>query len=95
MIDKEKVLYVAKLARLKLSDHEVENFTAQLGSIVRYIDQLDQIDTSQIEPTCFVEPTHDPLRDDVEIPSLSNESVLANGPKVKKGHFAIPKVIGG
>ena len=94
MIDREQVLKIAKLARLKLSEAEIGNFTGQLGSILEFVKQLDQVDTSKVEPTCFVEPSHDPLRDDIEKPSLTQEEALRNGPKVKKGFFAIPKVIG-
>ena len=94
MIDREQVLRIAELARLKLSEAEIGNFTGQLGSILEYVKQLDEVDTAKVEPTCFMEPSHDPLRDDTEKPSLSQEESLQNGPKVKKGFFAIPKVIG-
>jgi aspartyl-tRNA(Asn)/glutamyl-tRNA(Gln) amidotransferase subunit C len=94
MITREEVLKIANLARLKLSEAEIGNFTGQLDSILEYVKQLDQVDTSKVEPTCFVEPTHDPMRDDIEKPSLTQEEALRNGPQVKKGFFAIPKVIG-
>ena len=94
MITREQVLRVAELARLKISEEEVETFTKQLGSILEFIEQLKELDTSNIEPTCFLEPSHDPLRDDVEKPSLTPEQALANGPKVKNGFFAVPKIIG-
>ncbi len=95
MINREHVLHIARLARLKLSEEEIQNFTSQLGSILEYIEQLNTADIDGVEPTCFVAPSHDPLRDDVERPSLDPESTLQNGPSVKKGHFAVPKVIGG
>jgi aspartyl-tRNA(Asn)/glutamyl-tRNA(Gln) amidotransferase subunit C len=95
MITKEEVLKVADLARLELSEPEIVGFTAQLGSILGYMEQLETADISGVEPTCFVAPGHDPLRDDEEAPSLPVEKLLANGPSVKKGHFAVPKVIGG
>ncbi|MBN2037196.1 MAG: Asp-tRNA(Asn)/Glu-tRNA(Gln) amidotransferase subunit GatC [Chitinispirillaceae bacterium] len=94
MIDRDTVLQVAKLARLQLSEQEIEQFTVQLGSIFEFVDQLNSVDTSAIEPTCFVEPLHDPLRDDVEQPSLLRDELLQNGPNVKQGFFAVPKVIG-
>jgi aspartyl-tRNA(Asn)/glutamyl-tRNA(Gln) amidotransferase subunit C len=93
MIDREQVLKIAKLARLRLSETEIENFTGQLGSIFEFVKKLDEVDTGTIEPTCFVTPSHDPLRDDIEKPSLSQEEILKNGPKTKKGFFAVPKVI--
>ncbi|MFP4014119.1 MAG: Asp-tRNA(Asn)/Glu-tRNA(Gln) amidotransferase subunit GatC [Chitinispirillaceae bacterium] len=95
MINREHVLHIARLARLKLSEEEIGNFTNQLGSILEYVEQLNSADIAGVEPTCFVAPSHDPLRDDKEIPSLDREEVLKNAPNVKKGHFAVPKVIGG
>jgi len=95
MITEEEVLKVAKLARLEFSSAEIAGFTVQLAAILDYVDQLNAADVSGAEPTCFVAPSHDPLRDDVEAPSLAAEKLLANGPSVKKGHFAVPKVIGG
>ena len=94
MIDREKVLQIARLARLRLSEQEIEHFTTQLGSIFEFVEQLNSVYTSSIDPTCFMEPEHDPLRDDVEQPSLPVDEALKNGPSVKKGFFAIPKVIG-
>jgi aspartyl-tRNA(Asn)/glutamyl-tRNA(Gln) amidotransferase subunit C len=94
MIDREQVLRVAELARLRISEDEVEKFTDQLGSILEFVEQLKSVDTAEVEPTCFLEPLHDPTRPDVEKPSLSREDLLQNGPKVKNGFFAIPKVIG-
>jgi aspartyl-tRNA(Asn)/glutamyl-tRNA(Gln) amidotransferase subunit C len=94
MIDREQVLRVAELARLRISEEEVETFTVQLGSIFEFVERLKNIDTSAIEPTCFVEPLQDPTRPDVEKPSLPRDELLQNGPKVKNGFFAIPKVIG-
>lgn len=93
MIDREQVVRIAELARLKITEAEVERLTRQLGSILEFVEQLKDIDTSAIEPTCFLEPSHDPFRDDVEQPSLSAEEALANGPRVKKGFFAVPKVL--
>jgi len=95
MITKEEVLKVAKLARLEFSEAEIAGFTAQLDTILDYVNQLSSADISGVEPTCFVAPSHDPLRDDAEAPSLPVDKLLANGPSVKKGHFAVPKVIGG
>jgi aspartyl-tRNA(Asn)/glutamyl-tRNA(Gln) amidotransferase subunit C len=94
MIDREQVLKIAKLARLQLTEQEISDFTGQLGSIFEFVEQLNKVDTSSIDPTCFMEPEHDSLRDDSEKPSLPVEEALKNGPSVKKGFFAIPKVIG-
>ncbi|MBD3346229.1 MAG: Asp-tRNA(Asn)/Glu-tRNA(Gln) amidotransferase subunit GatC [Chitinivibrionales bacterium] len=93
MIDRKDVEHVAALARLKLSEEEIESFTEQLGSVIEHVDQLNKAPVDDVEPTCFMVPKHDPLRNDVAMESLPREKALANGPKVKKGHFAIPKVI--
>lgn len=94
MVGPEDVKYVAALARLQLTDSEVEAFTHQLSAIVDYVAQLNEVDTSDVEPTAFVGPEHDPTRKDVPGGSLPREQILQNGPSVKKDHFAIPKVIG-
>ncbi|HEX3019593.1 MAG TPA: Asp-tRNA(Asn)/Glu-tRNA(Gln) amidotransferase subunit GatC [Chitinispirillaceae bacterium] len=95
MLNSDLVQNIANLARLKLSDEEKENFADQLGSILEYIQKLKEVDTVQVEPTNFMAPLHDPLRDDSEPASMTHEQILQNGPSVKKDHFAIPKVIGG
>lgn len=95
MLSNELVQKIANLARLKLTGEETENLTVQLGSILEYIQKLNEVDTTNVEPTSFMAPAHDPLRDDGNAESLSQEQILQNGPSVKKNHFAIPKVIGG
>lgn len=94
MIEKKNVLHIAALARLTLSESEVEGMTRQLDSILDYIDLLNSADTSGVEASAHMTPVHDPLRDDQLWGSLSHEELLQNGPSVKKGHFAVPKVIG-
>jgi aspartyl-tRNA(Asn)/glutamyl-tRNA(Gln) amidotransferase subunit C len=95
MLSSELVQKIAYLARLKLSGEETESLTVQLGSILEYIQKLNEVDTTNVEPTSFMAPAHDPLRDDENAESLNQEQILQNGPSVKKSHFAIPKVIGG
>lgn len=94
MITKKDVTYIADLARLELSTPEIEAFTGQLSAILDHMRDLDKVDTNGVEPTCFVVPDHDPLRDDTVKPSLPTEELLKNGPKVEGSFFAVPKVIG-
>jgi len=94
MIDRKQVEQIARLARLRLSEQETEEYTRQLGSIFEFVEQLKKADTASVEPTCFMEPSHDTLRDDREKPSLARDELLQNAPLVKKGFFAVPKVIG-
>jgi aspartyl-tRNA(Asn)/glutamyl-tRNA(Gln) amidotransferase subunit C len=93
MITREDVKHIADLARLKLTEGELEEYTRQLSAIIGYMDELNAIDTSGVEPTCFVVPGHDPQRDDVVQPSLDQDEAMKNGPMVKNGFFAVPKVI--
>jgi aspartyl-tRNA(Asn)/glutamyl-tRNA(Gln) amidotransferase subunit C len=95
MIDREHVLHIARLARLKLSEEEVEQFSRQLGSILEYVEQLDHAPTDGVDPTSIMDQEHESMRDDVPVPSLPREAILHNGPLVKDNHFAVPKVIGG
>lgn len=94
MIKREDVVHVAKLARLKLSDAEVEDLTGKMGEILGYIEHLNSAPTDGVAATSMMAPEHDPLRDDVPVPSLEQEEILRNGPSVKQNHFAIPRVIG-
>jgi aspartyl-tRNA(Asn)/glutamyl-tRNA(Gln) amidotransferase subunit C len=93
MINEQTIAKVASLARLNLSPRETQAMAGQLGSILEYVDQLNKVDTTNVEPTCFIVPEHDPLRNDEVHPSLSQDEILRNGPSVKKKHFAVPKVI--
>lgn len=94
MVDLKTVEKIANLSRLELAEDKKEFMAEQLGKIVGYVEQLQQVDTTGVEPTAFLVPLHDSLRDDIAHESLSSDEILSNGPMVTKGHFAIPKVIG-
>lgn len=94
MIDKSTIEHVAKLARLEVEETEIAGVVEQMNKIVGYVEQLAEVNTDGVEPTAYVVSERDALRDDVVVESLSTETALSNGPSVKKGHFAIPKVIG-
>lgn len=87
------VEYVAKLAKLKLSENEKKRFQKELDRIIRYIDQLKQVDTENVPPTSHVLPMENVLREDEVKPSLTQEEALANAPDKKDGYFRVPKVI--
>lgn len=93
VIEKKTVEHIAQLARLEVSEDEKESFTKDLGSILTHIKQLDEADTDGVEPTSFMIPEHDSMRDDVVKESLSIDKALENGPSTKKGFFAVPKII--
>ncbi|MGB2698338.1 MAG: Asp-tRNA(Asn)/Glu-tRNA(Gln) amidotransferase subunit GatC [Candidatus Zixiibacteriota bacterium] len=85
------VEYVAKLARLKLSEKEKKKFQKELDKIIRYIDQLNQVDTENVPPTSHVIPMQNVLREDEIKPSLTQKEALANAPDKKDGYFRVPR----
>jgi aspartyl-tRNA(Asn)/glutamyl-tRNA(Gln) amidotransferase subunit C len=87
------VKYVAHLARIALTPAEEEQFGAQLSNILGYIEKLNQIDVSQIEPTAHAVPLVNVFRADEVRPSLSNEEALANAPAKANGLFIVPKIV--
>lgn len=89
----EEVEAVANLARLEFSEEEKEQFTSQLQKIINYIDKLNELDTSDVEPTSHVLPIKNVFRDDVPKPSYPREEMLKNAPDPVEGYFAVPKVI--
>ena len=89
-----QVGHVAKLARLNCSDGEIRTFTSQLGAILEYVAQLEEVDTAEVEPLAHCLPVHNVLREDEIKPSLSNEQALANAPHRDGEFFAVPKVLG-
>ena len=86
---------VAHLARLELSDEEIEEYGSQLDDILKFIDQLNEIDVDGIEPTAHAAPVFDVYREDEEQPerTLSPEEVLGNAPATAHEQIKMPKVI--
>ncbi|HUJ20305.1 MAG TPA: Asp-tRNA(Asn)/Glu-tRNA(Gln) amidotransferase subunit GatC [Bryobacteraceae bacterium] len=95
-ITEDQVRYVADLANLSLTEHEVRKFQADLDEILAHVDRLNDIDTSQVEPMAQVlyeaEETAT-LRLDRERPGLGNELALDNAPLAGAGFFKVPEVI--
>ncbi len=85
--------YVARLARLSLTESEKERFKKDLAEILAYVGKLNQIDTEAIPPTSHVLPIQNVFRDDEVLPSLPKDVVLANAPQKKDGLFKVPKII--
>lgn len=92
-ISKEEVVYIAKLARLELTEEEIEKFQHQLSDILTYIDKLNEVDTENVEITYNVNNKINALRDDILQDSFSYEKIFKNAPEVEDNHFKIPKVI--
>ena len=94
-ITSEQVRHVARLARLALTDAEIERFGPQLESILEYVAKMDDLDVSNVEPMAHALPLVNVLREDVVTPSLPLEKVLQNAPETDGPFFQVPKVIGG
>ena len=94
MIDKATILHLEKLARIELSDPERERLAEQLARIIEFCEQLQQLDTSKVEPTsAVVVGAHVGLREDKVRPGLDRDTVLAEAPDAQKGFFRVPKII--
>ena len=87
------VNYVANLARLELSDEESSTFQRQIEDILGYIEKLNELDTSNIEPTAHAAPVYDRIREDVTKPSLEREAFLNIAPDTINDQLRVPKVI--
>ncbi|MFD0693984.1 Asp-tRNA(Asn)/Glu-tRNA(Gln) amidotransferase subunit GatC [Paenibacillus sp. GCM10027628] len=92
-ITKADVEHVAKLARLDLSDNEKEQFTEQLNAILKYAEQLNELDTEGVAPTSHAMPLVNVMREDVTQPSLPIEKILLNAPDEEDGQFKVPAVL--
>jgi len=88
------VEHIATLARLSFTDEEKRQFTDQLNTILAYIDQLNSLDTSKVEPLTQVIESNNVFRDDVVVPGLTTDRALANAPARTEEFFKVPKVIG-
>ena len=92
-VDEELVKKIAKLARITLSDKEVKKYSEQLAKIVGYVEQLNEIDTSNVEPLSHVQEVVNSFRDDVVKESLDIDEVLKNAPETEGNFFKVPGVI--
>lgn len=94
VISDETMEYVGILAKLELSDEEKEQAKKDMGEMLDYIDQLNELDTAGIEPMSHVFPVHNVFREDVVTNGDGSEAALANAPAKKDGGFKVPKTIG-
>ncbi len=84
---------VARLARLELSEEEKDTFGNQIEQILTYMEQLNRLDTTGVEPTSHAIPIYNVFRDDEVKPSFPHEEVLAIAPDEEDGHFRVPRII--
>ena len=92
-IDKNTTLKIAKLSRIKIKDDEIDELSTQLSAIVSWVEQLNEVNTDNIEPLSNVSMTKLPLRKDIENIKDNSKEVLLNAPDKLENYFAVPKVV--
>jgi aspartyl-tRNA(Asn)/glutamyl-tRNA(Gln) amidotransferase subunit C len=90
VIDRDQVLHVARLARLRLSEQEVETMVGELSGILDHVDRIGRLDLDGVEPTTHVVTLENVWRADEPIPSLARAAALANAPEPEDGAFRVP-----
>jgi aspartyl-tRNA(Asn)/glutamyl-tRNA(Gln) amidotransferase subunit C len=88
------VAHVARLARLSLTDEELELYTGQLAAVLAHAADIEALDTSGVEPTAHPLPLANVLRDDVVLPGLARDEVLAMAPATEDDRFSVPRILG-
>ena len=92
-VDSKQVRHIAKLARIAMSDAELEKLVPELNAIIGWVEQLAEVETDGVEPLTAVIEQKLRLRDDVVDDGDCRDAVLANAPDAQHGFFAVPKVI--
>jgi aspartyl-tRNA(Asn)/glutamyl-tRNA(Gln) amidotransferase subunit C len=93
IIDEAQVRKVAKLARLDLTDAEVEEFAGQLSAILDYVARMNELNTDGVEPLAHCLPINNVFREDIVKESLGTEKTLANAPQHDGPFFKVPKIL--
>lgn len=92
-LTQDEVLKVASLSRLKLSEKEVAALGEQMGSVLKYIAMLDELDTSDIEPMAHAIEISNVFRDDQLLESLPRDQALSNAPQTDGNYFLVPAIL--
>lgn len=93
IISDETIEYVGILSKLELSPQEREQAKQDMGRMLDYIDKLNELDTSQVEPMSHVFPVHNVFREDVVSNGDIRDEILSNAPEQKQGQFQVPKTV--
>lgn len=93
-LSREDVEKISLLARLRLSPSELETMTTQLGQIVEYVDQLSELDTTDVEPMAHAVEISNVFREDIVAPSLDRDEALSNAPNRDDECYLVPPVLG-
>lgn len=92
MITIQDVEHVAKLARLDLTEEEKVKFSKQLGDVLKYVEQMNEVDTSNVEPLSLVVDFNNVMREDEIHYDCSKEELMMNAPEEENGFFKVPKI---
>ena len=92
-IDKETIYKVADLARIEIGDHEVEVLQADMNKILTFMEKLNELDTSNVEPLVYMNPEVNVWREDVVIQELTVEEALKNAAVHNEEFFFVPKIL--
>ena len=92
-IDKETAAKVAKLARIKVEEGELDALAGEFNAILGFVEQLNEVDVDDVEPMVSVEPMRLKRREDIVTDGGMQDKVLANAPDAREGFFAVPKVV--
>ena len=90
MIDRDQVLHVARLARLRVTEEDLERMPGELSKILEHVEKMDELDLDGVEPTSHVVDVTNVLRDDEPRPCLPRDKALAGAPDVADGGFRVP-----
>ena len=92
-IDKAQVRHVVQLSRLSMSDEKMEALMSDMNDILDYMDLLNELDTTGVEPTSHAMEVKNVFRDDVVRPSLPKDKSMKNAPEQNRGSFVVPRII--
>ena len=92
MITIKDVEHVAKLARLELTEEEKEKFTGQLGAVLEYVNQMNEVDTSDVEPMAHAIDFSNVMREDKVVYEQTKDELMKNAPYEEDGFFRVPKI---
>ena len=92
-IDKNTTLKIAKLSRIKLENSEIDELSSQLSSIVDWVEQLNEVNTDNVDPLSNVSMSELPMRKDIENLEDNSKDILLNAPDKLEKFFAVPKVV--
>ena len=93
-LSRDDVVHVARLARLDLTEEEIDLFTGQVADVLRHAQAVASLETAGVPPTAHPVPLVNVLRDDVPRPSLDSDEVLAQAPATEGHRFRVPRILG-